>query len=342
MASIPSIRLYSGSKLIGSPVVFEVTAGTPPTGATFHRVLVTLTVNGNDFEFSSPATAGEKLYFDISKAMQSVASKFEYTADGLNPIPSAGYPAYGTAAGDGIKACDVYLLNGEERKSDVVTGTISGPYFVGRLTDRERMLFGTSAQELPLYWSRKPYKSAPEIVFTGMTLIIPGAYSVAPRVTTMEIIAATKPANINGSSNAVSYYPTAAPKDSYEIRFINSLGVHESIHVACLPLTETHIQTDKYVFAKQETLTKFSRGIMHKQNDYETWKMSSGPLNRAWQQWYLHEPLMAEVAWIKIDGVWLPCHIVPEETVTGADRTKAGALTVEFVIQFDINGSPFK
>jgi len=325
-----TVSLASGSKFIGCPVVFNVTPGSVPAGATFHRVRVVVTVNGQAFVFSTPVSGSGSIPIDISSALRAVADNHNFSADGLS------YPGFGNASGDKIEAYDDYLVNGVENHSAVSTGTLSGPYYIGRLTDRERL-----TNERPTYYSRKPYRSSPEIVHVGKTLVIPGAYSAGPNATTMNITANTAPANIHGESVAVSYYPIAAPKDSYELRFINTLGVHESLHVTCLRQTEVNIKNDFYSIARLETLTQFSRGVAVKQNDYEQWKMSSGPLDRAWQQYYLHEPLMAKWAWLKVDGQWLPVHIVPGDTTKGIDRSKGDALTVEFTIRFDINGSPF-
>ena len=124
------------------------------------------------------------------------------------------------------------------------------------------------------------------------------------------------------------------------MRFINSLGVHESAHISCLRTTDVNISTTKMAISVQERIDKFSRGMMLKENDYETWHMTTGPIDRAWMQYWLHEVLMARWAWLKVDGAWLPVHIVADETVAGPDRTKAEMMQVQFGLQFDINGSP--
>jgi hypothetical protein len=171
------------------------------------------------------------------------------------------------------------------------------------------------------------------MVHIGKTLLVATDFAANPRVTEMSITAQTRA--------TAAYYPIAAPADAYALRFINSLGVHESLHLHCLRQTAVNVKTDHYIIARQETISQFSRGVTVKQNGYEQWKMSSGPLDLAWQRYYLHEVLMAEKAWIEIDGQWLPCHIIPEESTAGVDRSKGEALTVEFTIRFDINGSPF-
>ena len=41
-----------------------------------------------------------------------------------------------------------------------------------------------------------------------------------------------------------------------------------------------------------------------------------------------------------VNGVWVPCHIVTDETVSGISREKADMLQVDFSVELDIDGSP--
>ena len=314
------INTITGSKLAGCPVTVEVVRGNIDPKATFHRVRIVATVgnSNNQFEFSTPVGNDTVYPFDVSSALRAVLEKYAYQADQLG-----NYPAVSLS----VVAYDDYLLDGEEKHFGPSTSADGGQFYLGRLTDRERL---TGAR--PSTYSRKP-ASSPEIVHVGKTLLVPGAFGSAPSVSKVDITAST--------AATAAYYPIAAPKDSYELRFINTLGVHESCHITCLQQTEVNIKSEHHTIATLETLTQFSRGVTRKQDDYELWKMSSGPLDRQWLQWWLHEPLMAEQAWLKVDGQWLPVHIVPEETTKGIDRSKGDALTVEFTLRFDINGSPF-
>ena len=321
-----TIGQVTGSKFIGCPMVVPVTPGNIPTGAVFHRVRLAVKVNtAYDFEFSTPVNGQSVVNFDISSALRAVADRYEFTAT-PNPISNASYPSYSYTA----TCYDDYLLNGVAQTGQTTDTTSMDTLYMGRLTDRERL-----TGERPVAWSRKPVQKAdctPEVVFVGCEYLLAGAFSQAPSVQTQTIAA-------GGATQRT--YPIAKPRDGYELRFINSLGVHESLHVQCLIGGETAITTDRHVIARQETVTQFSRGVSIKLNDHERWKMSSGPLDRAWQQYYLHEPLMARWAWLKVDGQWLPVHILPDETVPGIDRQKASLLEVPFTIEFDINGSPF-
>jgi hypothetical protein len=114
----------------------------------------------------------------------------------------------------------------------------------------------------------------------------------------------------------------------------------ESLHVQSLVKREVPITTDKHTVAKQETLKRFSRSVVRKSNDRETWYLTSGPLDREWASWYIHEFLMSEELWIQMGTLWIPCHVLPEETTLLEDLTKAQPYEVQFRLEMDINGSP--
>ena len=318
MATIVTI---TQSKFLGCPIIVTVTPGSVSAKATFHRIRLKVKVTGDghsrDFEFSKPVSGSSALDINVSSAFVAMADMHEYTAN----VPNS-YPSY-TAS---LQAYDDYLLDGVEQSSSPSGGSV-GTVYIGTLSDRERQ---TGAR--PDRWTRKP-TSSPEIVFSGHVIVVPGSGAGAP--------SASQPSASTGMNTTYNTYGITMPPDGYEMRFINSLGVHESVHVACLPAEEETVHTDRYVKSRQETLTKISRGVTRKQNDHERWKMSSGPLDLKWQRWYRHEFLMARWAWIKVDSQWLQVHILPEDTVPGADRASGKPLTVAFTIEFDITGSPF-
>ena len=324
MATISSV---SASKFIGCPIVYKVTPASISSAATFHHVRLVVAVSGSGsgtFEFSEPVSGSAGVDIDISSAFQALADNHEYSPTNLS------YPSW-TAS---LTAYDDYLLNGEEKHIGPSAATSVDAKYVGRLTDRERL-----TSERPTYYTRKP-TSSPEVCFTGNPYILAGNMSSSPS-------ASLQPSDHKVKAGMQTYggykiYGINQPADGFEMRFINSLGVHENVFITCLRQSEVNIKNDFYTIARQETLTKFSRGVSVKQNDYETWKMSSGPVDFRWQQWWLHEPLMAKWAWLNVDSQWLPVHIVPEETTVGIDRAKGNLLEVQFTLRFDINGSPFK
>lgn len=342
MATIGTII---GSNFIGCPITVPVTCASISADATFRRVRLKVEVSQDgtkvaESEFSTPVSAGknqtETVEFDVSSAIRAVAEQYEYDVDPntpaivrpMNPgdpmpdVNEISYPVYSIT----LTAYDDYMIDGQEYEGmDAHTTSVEQAFYAGKLTDRER-LSGTT----PSRYSRKPTSPA-EIVYIGSEHITPGATSSAPKVH-RDVVTA---------DSSLSYiYPVAMPTDGYQLRFVNSLGVLESLCISCLRDEETPIEQSNYVVAKQETLTKFSRGISRKDNDHEVWKMSSGPLDRKWQQYYIHEVLMAEKAWLKVNNLWLSVQIQPEDSTPGVSRSKAEMLSVEFSLKFDITGSP--
>ena len=228
----------------------------------------------------------------------------------------------------------------------------------GAFSDFERLVNGSDNRADISYWTRKP-QSVPEVVFCGEQYVRPidftaqlsfdhASEDVPPQFINGAPVGGPKSVahNVGTTEGALvlggaSVYAIKKPQDGYVVRFINGLGCLESLHVRTLPKKTVPINTEKYVISRQETFGKFSRGLAVKSGNREEWRMSSGPLDEAWASWYLHEFLMASQAWILVNDNWLPINILPEETTTGMNRTKADMLSVEFTIEFDMNGSPY-
>ena len=366
-----AIALISGSPFIGSPIVYRVTPAAYSGNRTFHRIIVRVYAElENDadyttFDFSTPvetktvngATTTQPSLFDISTALQAVADKYEYEA-----TPPTRYPYIKFR----IEAWDEWMVDGSVSTNQGVVKwptntndsyTFFAYAFMGAWTDLERMKASVDQQGVEYLntsvMSRKP--SSAEVVFLGNAFIYPaqfnrsildtdhlsegqfvsGAPSDGPK--SISYTPQTEGADTVGGH---SLYVVQQPTDAYLLRFINGMGCMESLHVESLVKREVPIQTDKHTVARQETLKKFSRGVVHKSNDRETWSLTSGPLDREWTSWYIHEFLMSEQVWIQMGTLWIPCHVVPEETTVLEDRTKAQPYEVQFKLEMDINGSP--
>ncbi len=319
-------------QLAGAPIIFSVTA-TSRIGATFHRIKLSVTVTANGtvagtFAFSKPVvTEGVAVTFDIASAVQAIIDSQQPTAATGSNI----YINYGVT----VTPTEEYMIDGEIYSSTMSSDitTVTGIY-AGRYTDAERL----GIKDLPAVWSRKP-TSSPELCFTGYPHIVAG--DRAPAVDgdpwqAPSVTVETVPEGINDTYNT---YGIAAPADSFELRFINSMGVHENVFLSRLSTKQVNINSEKLTITRSETFDEFSRGITVKQNDYETWKLSSGPLDEAWVSYYLHEVSMAQWAWLCPDNQhYIPCHILPEETTVLVDKDKKGALEVVLTVQLDING----
>ena len=369
------ITLISGSPLIGSPIVYRVTPEDYSANRTFHRIIVRVyaglegDADYTTFDFSTPVETKpsgasyvtQPADFDISSALQAVADKYEYEA-----TPPTRYPYIQFR----VEAWDEWMVDGNIYPQQnivawpslpVGTQKFYGYAFMGAWTDLERMKAGvnqgveflnTSAM------SRKP-TSSPEVVFLGNDFIYPAQFDRSI-LDTDHMSEGANPDFVNGAPTdgpkSLSYIPLGEGAitvgghtlysinrpvgTGYPLRFINGMGCMESLHVQSLVKREVPITTDKHTVAKQETLKKFSRSVVRKSNDRETWYLTSGPLDREWASWYVHEFLMSEQVWIQLGTLWIPCHVVPEETTVLEDLTKAQPYEVQFKLEMDINGSP--
>lgn len=314
-------------RLAGSPIIFAV-AAPARTGVAFQRIVLDVTVSSSDereasFQFSSPTVGGETVNFDVSSAVRALAERHTPTPTGFT------YPSYSLT----IKATEEYMIDGVIYPNVLSEVSQTGKIYSGAYTDAERLF-----DSLTVTWSRKP-GSSPELCFINYRHIVPGTRGGSidgswtdPSVTTVIVPAGRHP--------GINIYGIPAPDNGYELRFINSLGVHENVFLTCLATEETNYQTDEYTISRQETITEFSRRLALKQNDHEVWHMSSPVLDHLWLQWYLHEVLTARWVWLGIGNYYVPVNILPGDTVKGRDRQKADLLTVEFDLVLDINGSP--
>ena len=338
MAS-PTISYYDTNPLfIGNPIVLQVTPTGSGVNASFYRLKVKLVAeladNGNvEFGFSVPietkmvnnVLTAQNARFDISSALRAVAEAWQPTATPPVSYPSVDYY---------VEVTEEWMIDGTPYNSDTARSPASytASKFMGALTDRERIVGSTA---WPTRYSRKP-TSSPEICFLNHYVIVPD--DMGQNNPSVTLYLADSLGNFDFGN--LNYYVMAPPPNGHEIRFINSLGVHENIFVYGLPQKNTHIDTEQYVIDRQETLSQFSRGLAIKSNDYETWALTSGPIDKQWASWYIHEFLMARWLWININGTFIPCHVIPEETTPLTDDIAPARPEVQFKIRLDINGSP--
>jgi hypothetical protein len=331
------------------------------------------------FDFSTPVEtkiingvlATVASVFDISSALQAVADKYEYEA-----TPPTRYPYIKFR----IEAWDEWMVDGTMYSRQGVQywpsapETIASVYcdffgyaFMGAFTDLERMGAAEDeggAEYLNLsYLSRKP-NSSPEVIFkasdNSIKFVYPASFNrgletdYATGEGDLRRFVSMAPTNNEGPKSVVytpqavgavevgghSLYVINTPADAYVLRFINGMGVMESLHVTSFVKRDVNITTEKNTVAKQETLKKFSRSVVRKNNDRETWALTSGALDEEWASWYIHEFLMTEQVWIQLGALWIPCHVIPEETTVLEDRQKAQPYEVQFRLEMDINGAP--
>ena len=366
MALITGIT--SGSNKIASPFTIGIIASDHSSlSLSFHNVKLEVRawlysdehelLDSSIVTMSTPTQEAEHHTIDISSALRTAADRYEFAPDRLiQPhifcavIASDEYMTTdGKVHKDGYSAQFIYPDNLTDVSYDPNTGILTpspsgsssfdtpapitlSKLTLGRYSEYERLRSGhfknlTIATDDGRY-SRKPL--SPEVVPVGHVAVVPAACDRSVQHT----ISSPGASMVQGHP----YYADPSLLSAYTIRFVNGLGLIESVSVQFhrkVSLQHTATQYDRNV---PESFGAPSRSIYRKSAGYEEWQMSSGPVTYDWLQWWHGEFGMAECAWIWLNGLWLPIHIVADDKVEMLDTTKVGMLSYTFTIRFDISG----
>lgn len=345
MASL--LRLHSGSVFNGNPIVFIVWPIALKETPSFHRMIfeVKCGMSGmsdgkyETIKMSEPINneKGNPITVDISSALRSFRDSYEYSPEpGVMPVVKFNVSAY-----------DEYMTNGELHKSKPVSylaGEDVKQTLFGGFSDYDRLMATKDTMSVSRM-TRKP-TTIPQLACVGETIIYVEPYSPAVDFTTATWEAPEAKAydiTAEGAQTVGGQQLFALPASEAarrtEFRFINSFGVLESISIPKSYAQEVDIKATNYIVTRKETLHSFSRSAVRKQGNMEGWNYMTDPLDEAWLAWYLHELLMSEHVWLKINGKFLPCTIESEETIKYADDTKDDIYSVSFTARLNFCGS---
>jgi hypothetical protein len=345
MASL--LRLHSGSVFNGNPIVFIVWPIALKETPSFHRMIfeVKCGMSGmsdgkyETIKMSEPINneKGNPITVDISSALRSFRDSYEYSPEpGVMPVVKFNVSAY-----------DEYMTNGELHKSEPVSylpGEDVKQTLFGGFSDYDRLMATNDTMPVSRM-TRKP-TTIPQLACVGETIIYVEPYSPAVDFTTATWEAPeAKAYNITAEGaqtvggQQLFALPASEAARRTEFRFINSFGVLESISIPKSYAQEVDIKATNYIVTRKETLHSFSRSAVRKQGNMEGWNYMTDPLDEKWLAWYLHELLMSEHVWLKINGKFLPCTIESEETIKYADDTKDDIYSVSFTARLCFCGS---
>lgn len=338
-----NLLLVDGSIFNGNPITFAVTPLTLSGSPSFHRMVfdVKCGVSGGNIEtirMTEPVLTenGKAVQIDVSSALRSFRDSYEYSPlPGVMPVVKFNVSAY-----------DEYMIDGELHKSEPISnmaGDNTKQTIFGGFSDYDRLMSEGNMSVSRL--TRKP-NTTPQLVCVGEQLVYADAYSPAVSLATATWEAPeAKAYNITAEGaqtvggQQLFALPASEAVRRTEFRFINSFGVLESISIPKSYAQEVDIKATNYIVTRKETLHSFSRSAVRKQGNMEGWNYMTDPLDEAWLAWYLHELLMSEHVWLKINGKFLPCTIESEETIKYADDTKDDIYSVSFTARLSFCGS---
>lgn len=338
-----NLELVSGTIFNGNPITFSVTPMTLSGSPSFHRMVfdVKCGMSGGNYEtirMTEPILTenGKAVQIDISSALRSFRDSYEYSpTPGVMPVVKFNVSAY-----------DEYMTDGEPHKSEsesYLAGDEVKQTIFGGFSDYDRLIVEQDMKVSRL--TRKP-NTTPQLVCVGEQLVYAEAYNPAVSLTTATWAAPEAKAfniTIEGAQTVGGQQffalPASEAERRTEFRFINSFGVLESISIPKSYAQEVNIQVTNYTVSRKETLHSFSRSAVRKQGNQEGWKYATDPLDENWLAWYLHEFLMSEHVWLKINGKFLPCIIENEDTIKLSDDTTTDMYSVSFTARLSFCGS---
>ncbi|MDD3037888.1 hypothetical protein [Bacteroides sp.] len=335
-----SIVLSSGSLLCGSPIVFSVMPNTINERATFHRVKMEISAAlSTDSSFdnyiqSAKAKNGVEVAFDVSSTLRSVASKYVYeyqTTDRVYP-----YLIYE------LKVYDEYMIDGILHEKEGVMSYGSTLYaYIGEFTDIERYL--SSSSKSVQRFSRKPKLgevcATDELLLYPTTLLEPALMDSV--ITTGQKVNVRSLSGLSGVNTFDGHTVYVVPSSSNRIQFqfVNKLGVVESISVEVRKSLSYETITETDTVSVPSAFCPGRRILSRKGTKQQTYAMSTGALNEDWADWWINEFLdCTKGAWVKMEGIWVPCEVIPEDTIIVSDETTGELCTINFTIRLALSG----
>ena len=339
------IALKSGSIFNGNPITFEVTPTILDTPPSFHRVVVEVKcgMTGGNFDtikMFEPVLeekSGTTVEVDVSSALRTFRDAYVYTSE-----PTV-YPMVKFR----VSTYDEYMLNGEVHSTEPITYPIADKYLCtlfGAFSDIERLSAGETKGVTRL--STKP-TSSPHLVSVGEPFAYTSSYVSPQTIEGSESLVApeSKVTVVTKEGQQIlggqSVYAMPATEGQYRdvFRFINSFGVLESVSVPKAHREKLNISSSSYVRTIRETFSRFSRSLVKKTGNQETWTFETDPLNEDWLRWYLHEFFMSEHVWILVGNRYLPCTIETDDDIAFVDHTQSAMYSLSFSAKFGIYGN---
>lgn len=361
---VSNFCFYSGSPLCGSPIILQATAATLKDSSLVsfrHLVMKIYAVRINpsensdseeysEFSFLTSVTDEETVRMDISSALKSVMETWERKYDSLS-VPYVKYHA---------EAYEEWMIKGKvitsesaQLKRDSSSSEMEFFYaYMGRFTQMERLEAWEKRTEDSLFMEIQSLSTKPasgEMVPVGESIIQPVPYASPIGLeeeephTPSSVSYSFNTTGMQSISGAVAggkdrkIYVIENDRHAYGFRFFNRRGCLESVTAYGLPEEKAVMSNEKYIQTAFEEFYTFPRTIVRKTPAQREIQMSSGPLDKDWQNWWIGEFLVAEYVWMLHDGIWIPCAIVPEDDTTVKDYAKTEVREVNFTTLIYLN-----
>lgn len=333
----------------GSPVVITIRGLEWPGTSPFNIVRVEVKYSGHIVgDFRADTGGQSEISFDISSALRSIWSGYEYdgevgdaqdAADGYTGRHwSRIYREYS------LVVSTEYLASDGEYTTTASAEFNGGRCSIGWLTEWERSNIGLAGNADMSYWegsnlrngdaSTKPTSTPERVGITSITSWV----DVSNSGTQGEFFTSdTTPVTDRSSSHAPLVLRDSQPY--VDFLFVNRRGAVETCSGQTLEAMSIEVNSVQYSRVERPTF-KPSRSLMAvSSGGRRSWEMSSGYVTREWADWWVMEFLMSRQWWMLYQGRYVPVIVKSSKQQTGIyDRSKQQMPHVDFIVTLALEG----
>lgn len=309
---------------MGNPIVYEIEPlALSGSNIAFHRVKMIVTILGHEFELSQPVDENTNLVeFDISGCFTAISEMYDIAP----VITRTDYPVFVTQK---ITVKDIWVEEGVSREGGHFTAS-NRSAIMGAFSDFERL-----HDYVTPTFSRKPAYG--ELVFPGDKVVIPQSTDTLAPASVAHAIPSDAAGTVTIQGRKL--YVVPEERNSLQFQFFNSRGCVESVRAFGIDVDKMKTEKSSSVVSRFERFGKFSRAYKKKHVSPSEFTASSGFVDLDWAQWWAYEFCASDRHWMLFDGIWIPCNIDIDESLTIIDRSKVNLCSVQFTVSPDLNGA---
>lgn len=344
MALIKEGSFPESFNFIENPVVVNVGDFKFDPKATFKQATIKVEVTSyvhkdvSEYFFYADASEQDVISVDISTALR--ASMNEY------------YPTTGEVVGDGktysypmatfsVTAWERSLYDGMVWEENYSAPRLGKAYY-GGFSEYERYTTKHPAEIFPeassaVYITRKPEDG--EVIETGMWRMYSWFSDEEFRSYSRKLTTSNEGTKESDAGGVFWHEPNTGTR--VQFAFVNSLGVIETITAQTKESHAYQISSERKSLTSSPAYKPNPGITTHKTGGRGVFSMSSGPVSRAWADWWTTEFLMAKHYWMLMeDGSWLPVTVQPSSDETLIyNKAEQSLLHVDFDVQASLGGS---
>ena len=134
------------------------------------------------------------------------------------------------------------------------------------------------------------------------------------------------------------FFISPSSKNAHHFLFINGMGVIENATAFSFESLTFNVESEDYIYPQEISFQGINQRASYKDLPFASFKVSSGPTNNIWADWWINEFIASNRHWMKIAGNYLPVVVAPDSKLLLYDKAKPGLITVAFTVTLSFSG----